>query len=430
MKHPFERFQLQAFLIEALKEKNIEKPTEIQERLILAIKNGKDCIGQSQTGTGKTYAFLLPILDRIDINKQETQAVICAPTRELASQLYEEALSFINFSPQRISAMLVIGGTDRLRTMEKLKQNRPHIVVGTPGRIADMVENNALNPAYVEMFVVDEADQMLDMGFIEEVDKAAGRMGEDLQMMVFSATIPENLTPFLKKYLNNPRHVIVQPKTPSPKKISHWLIQDWDRDRMQLLVHICHSINPFLAIIFTNKKQTADEVFERLLDEGLNVDVIHGGISPRDRKKVMRKLQEAEIQYLVATDLVARGIDVEGISHIINFELPTELEYYIHRVGRTARAGWDGQAISIVGRTDENKIQKLEKKGIIFLYKDLKNGEWIDVEKRTRHRKNAHYENKNLIPKVKPKKIKPGYKKKARLKQQQLQKRLQRKKRR
>lgn len=424
MKHQFERFNLQDFLIEALREKKIERPTEIQERLILAIKNGKDCIGQSQTGTGKTYAFLLPILDRIDITKQETQAVITAPTRELAAQLYEEVLSLVKFATERISTMLVVGGTDRLRTMDKLRQ-KPHIVVGTPGRIADMVENNALNPIHVDMFVVDEADQMLDMGFIEEVDKAAGRMREDLQMMVFSATIPEKLKPFLSKYLNNPRHVQVQPKAATPRMISHWLVPDRDRDRKEILVQICQFINPFLAIIFTNKKETADEVFERLLEEGLNVDVIHGDISPRDRKKVMKKLQNAEVQYLVATDLVARGIDVVGISHIINFELPTELEYYIHRVGRTARAGWDGQAITLIGREDQNKIDKLEKQGISFEYRELKNDEWVVIEKKARRGKPTVSSSgeQGGFTKAKSKKVKPGYKKKARYKQEQFEKR-------
>ncbi|MFA9558752.1 DEAD/DEAH box helicase [Evansella sp. AB-rgal1] len=423
MKHNFERFELKSFLIQALSEFDITMPTEIQERLIPAIKNGMDVIGQSQTGTGKTYAFLLPIVDRINITKKETQAVITAPTRELANQLFDELKKLTNYSEEPITTQLVVGGTDRLRMMEKLKQ-KPHIVVGTPGRVADMVDNQALDVRHVDMFVVDEADQMLDMGFLEDVDRAASRMGTELQMMVFSATIPEKLQPFLQKYLQNPRHVHVQPKNVSPKQIKHWLIPDRDRDRKDLLTNIVKVANPYLAVIFTNKKETADEVFQGLQEAGLNVDILHGGISPRERKKVMKRLQDAEVQYLVATDLVARGIDVEGISHIINYEFPTELEYYIHRVGRTARAGWDGIAITIVGRNDQDSITKLEKQGISFTYREIKDGEWVDIDKRNRPKmvSTAKVETgvkksgTSTKAKAKPKKVKPGYKKKARYK--------------
>ncbi|UCZ54523.1 DEAD/DEAH box helicase [Bacillus shivajii] len=416
MSHNFERFQLSSYLIDALTNQNISLPTEIQERLIPAIKNGKDVIGQSQTGTGKTLAFLLPVLDNIDVNSRETQAVITAPTRELANQLYEELKKLTDASDE-VKSQLVTGGTDRLRMIEKLKQ-RPHIVVGTPGRIADMIKEKALAVHHVRTFVVDEADQMLDMGFIEDVDRAAAHMGDELQMLVFSATIPEKLQPFLKKYLSNPRHVHVQPKETSPKKIEHWLIPDRDRDRKELLKNIVKNVNPFLAVIFVNKKETADEVYEALVEEGLNVDRLHGGISPRERKKVMKRLQAAEVQYLVASDLVARGIDVKGISHIINYEIPKELEYYVHRVGRTARAGWDGIALTLYGRNDEMSIDKLEKQGINFKLKELKKGEWVDLERRKRQPKKTKIENHGkALPK--PKKVKPGYKKKARYEQEQ-----------
>nr|WP_041808751.1 DEAD/DEAH box helicase [Evansella cellulosilytica] len=429
MNHNFERFELKPFLIEGLIAQNISLPTEIQERLIPAIKNGSDVIGQSQTGTGKTYAFLLPILDQINEDENETQAVITAPTRELASQLYYELNKLTSHAEKTIESQLVVGGTDRLRMMEKLK-NKPHVIVGTPGRVADMIDKQALNVREVNVLVVDEADQMLDMGFIEEVDRAASRMGDDLQMLVFSATIPEKLKPFLRKYMKNPKHVEVQPKDVSPKKIKHWLIPDRDRDRKEIIVDVSKKLNPYLAVIFTNKKETADEVYEELLNQGLNVDIMHGGISPRQRKKVMKKLQDAEIQFLVATDLVARGIDVEGISHIINFEIPTELEYYIHRVGRTARAGWDGIAVTIYGRNEQQSISKLEKQGIRFQYRELKKGEWVDIDKRSRPQMaESPSQGTKKAPKTgtkakaKPKSVKPGYKKKARYKKAQEEKR-------
>ncbi|ADH99841.1 DEAD/DEAH box helicase [Salisediminibacterium selenitireducens] len=423
MAHNFERFRLADYLIEALKDEGIDLPTEIQERIIPAVNKGEDVIGRSQTGTGKTLAFLLPLLTRLDPEKKETQIVITAPTRELASQLYDVCKRYASFSETTVTSQLIVGGTDRKRMLEKAKQ-RPHIVIGTPGRILDMMKEAALNPMTVSSFVVDEADQMLDMGFLEEVDRIASMMNENLQLLVFSATIPESLKPFLKKYMNHPKEVEVQPKQSAPSEISHWLIPDRDRDRKEILVTIAKDLNPFLAIIFTNTKESADEVFKRMLAEGFNVDCIHGDIQPRQRKKVLKKLQTAEIQYLVATDLVARGIDVKGVSHIINFEIPKELEYYVHRVGRTARAGWDGTAITFFGRSDQPSIEKLEGKGIHFSYREFKKGRWVTIQKRERQvSSNEELTGKAKAIMKKPKKVKPGYKKKAKFKAEKEMKR-------
>ncbi|TMW73835.1 DEAD/DEAH box helicase [Alteribacter natronophilus] len=424
MKHNFERFNLQPFLIEALKQQQIELPMEIQERLIPAIRNGSDVIGQSQTGTGKTLAFLLPLADRIDPEKNHVQAVITAPTRELAGQLFEELGKLLHHTDGEITAKLVTGGTDRSRMVDKLK-NPPHIAVGTPGRIHDMVKEQALDVHQASMYVVDEADQMLDMGFLEDVDQVGARMTEDLQMMVFSATIPEKLQPFLRKYMKHPKHVKVEPKQASPRKIEHWLIPDRDRDVNQLALEVATAFNPFLAVIFANSKEEADELFAVFAAEGLNAEKLHGGISPRERKKVMKKLRDAEVQYLIASDLVARGIDVKGISHIINVGLPRELEYYVHRVGRTARAGWDGIAATIAGRHDQAAVEKLESQGIKFLHKDLKKGEWVELEQKMRRRKKqGKAESTEVTLKTgKPKKVKPGYKKKFQQQKEQEQKR-------
>ncbi|WP_416149340.1 DEAD/DEAH box helicase [Salipaludibacillus sp. HK11] len=429
MKHNFDRFELKPFLIDSLNQEGISLPTEIQERLIPAIKNGQDVIGRSQTGTGKTLAFLLPMLNRVKPEEETTQFVITAPTRELATQLYEVCKSYADKSDKQITSQLIVGGTDRLRMIEKVKHH-PHIVIGTPGRILDMLNQQALKPTHVEALVVDEADQMLDMGFLEEVDLIASRMNKNLQIMVFSATIPEKLKPFLQKYMKNPKQVDVDAKGASPKNINHWLIPDRDRDRKNILVNITKVLNPFLAIIFTNTKESADDVFRTLQAQGLNVDCIHGGMQPRHRKKVLKKLQDAEIQYLVATDLVARGIDIKGISHIINFEIPKELEYYIHRVGRTARAGWDGIALTLYGRSDQLSIEKLEKQGIQFVYKELKKGEWITIEKRIAPVQKTNHTPGPPVKSTKSKqKVKPGYKKKAKREMEQRENRQRRLKR-
>src|SRR5699024_8916180 len=208
MSHPFERFELKPFLIEAIEELGFQEPTEIQSEVIPVIQSGRNVIGQSQTGSGKSHAFLLPILNSIDPKKEEVQAVITAPSRELADQLYETASQLAAHSPEEIVVQNYVGGTEKSRQVEKLKGRQPHLVIGTPGRLFDLVESNSLLIYKASILVVDEADMTLDMGFLDQVDKVASRMPEKLQMMVFSATIPEKLQPFLKKYTENP--VIIQ----------------------------------------------------------------------------------------------------------------------------------------------------------------------------------------------------------------------------
>ncbi|MGO4887204.1 DEAD/DEAH box helicase [Anaerobacillus sp. MEB173] len=421
----FARFNLQSFLIDAIEEQGFLLPTEIQERLIPAIRNGVDAIGQSQTGSGKTLAFLLPIVDQIEAGRDEVQAVITAPTRELASQIYTELQKLLEFCSEDevITAKLLVGGTDRVRTMDKLK-NQPHIVVGTPGRIYDMVNSQALKVYTATKLVVDEADQMLDMGFIADVDKIAARMAEQIQMLVFSATIPEKLQPFLRKYMNNPRHVQVKPKDVTAATIDHVLIPLRHRDKHKLLIDVARLYNPFLAIIFTNTKEKADEVADAMVAAGLNVERLHGDLNPRQRKQVMRQLQDAKIQYLVATDLAARGIDIKGISHIINYEIPKDLDFYIHRVGRSARAGESGIAATIYEPSDDQAIAKLTKRGISFSLKDIRQGDWVSLDRKTVKKeeeqeqrktpqKNEQQERTGGKAKAKQRAVKPGYKKKA-----------------
>src|SRR5574342_6466 len=316
--------------------------------MIPVVLKGESAIGQSQTGTGKTLAYTLPILQKIDPSKKEVQAVITAPTRELANQIYHQILKLTEHADQEeaIVTRCFIGGTDKARSIEKLKI-QPHIVVGTPSRINDLVQEQALFAHTAKMFVVDEADLMIDMGFIVDVDKVAAKMPEKLEMYVFSATIPEKLKHFLKKYMENPKYVHIEPKQVAATNLTHVLLPSRHRNKVVLTFEALKLFNPYLAIVFTNTKKKADEVADALLVKGLKVGRIHGDLSPRDRKKMMKQIQNLEFQYIVATDLAARGIDIEGVSHIINFELPTDLDFYIHRVGRTARAGFSGTALTI-----------------------------------------------------------------------------------
>ena len=424
----FERFKFQPFIIEALNQFGFYEPTEIQERMIPLVLKGESAIGQSQTGTGKTFAYVLPILEGIDPARQEVQAVITAPTRELASQIYHQILKVTEHcSPDRqIMTRCYIGGTDKLRTIEKLKV-QPQIVVGTPGRIKDLMVEQALFIHTSNILVVDEADMMLDMGFIEDVDQVAAKMPEKLQMMVFSATIPEKLKPFLKKYMENPKTIQIESKRKAAANLEHYLLPSRHRNKKQLVHDALLAYNPYLAIVFTNTKKMAEEVAYFLNEKGLKVGRVHGDLNPRERKKMMKQIQDLEYQYIVATDLASRGIDIEGVSHVINYELPTDLDFYIHRVGRTARAGNSGIALTIYESSDEDALNRLEKIGIQFKHVDFKNEEIVEIDDRNKRKTRVRKEDeadrtaKSMVKK--PQRVKPGYKKKMQWEMDKIKKR-------
>ena len=424
----FERYEFKPFIIDAINKLGFYEPTEIQERLIPTILKGDSAIGQSQTGTGKTHAYILPIINKLDPARNEVQAIITAPTRELANQIYHEVLKISEQASheEKFTARCYIGGTDKQRMIDKLK-TQPQIVIGTPGRINDLVKEKALFVHTASMLVIDEADLMLDMGFIEDIDQFASKMPEKLQMLVFSATIPEKLKPFLKKYMENPKYVQVDPQQATAEKIEHLLLPSRHRDKIGLVHSALVTFNPYLAIVFANTKKKVDEVADGLIQKGLKVGRIHGDLSPRERKRVMKQVQDLEFQYLVATDLAARGIDIQGISHVINYELPTDLDFYIHRVGRTARAGSSGVALTVYEQSDEDALVRLEKMGIAFKYIDLKKGELSVIEERNKRQNRKKKEDsgealaKSLVSK--PKKVKPGYKKKMQWEMDKIKKR-------
>ncbi|MEH7437449.1 DEAD/DEAH box helicase [Neobacillus drentensis] len=424
----FDRFKFQPFIIDSLNKFGFYSPTEIQERMIPIVLKGESAIGQSQTGTGKTFAYVLPILEKIDPKRQEVQAVITAPTRELASQIYHQILKVTeNCSPDsQIMTRCYIGGTDKQRTIEKLKV-QPQIVVGTPGRIKDLMVEQALFIHTSKILVVDEADMILDMGFIEDVDQVAAKMPENLQMLVFSATIPEKLKPFLKKYMENPKTVHIDPKNKAAENLEHALLPSRHRSKKQLVHDALLAYNPYLAIVFTNTKKMAEEVAYYLNEKGLKVGRVHGNLNPRERKKMMKQIQDLEFQYIVATDLASRGIDIEGVSHVINYELPTDLDFYIHRVGRTARAGNTGIALTIYESSDEDALNKLEKMGIQFKHVDLKKDGFVEIDERNKRKTRVRKEDeaaktaKTLVKK--PQKVKPGYKKKMQWEMDKIKKR-------
>jgi ATP-dependent RNA helicase CshB len=414
----FKQFNFQPFIYEALEEIGFNEPTEVQETLIPVIQKGRSVIGQSQTGSGKTHTFLLPLMDKIDANSGDVQIVITAPSRELSEQIYKAATQIGKFSNPEIRVTNFVGGTDKNRQIEKLKNQQPHIVVGTPGRILDLVESSDLLIHKATKFIVDEADMTLDMGFLTEVDKIAGKLPKNIQMLVFSATIPEKLKPFLKKYMENPVQEHIKPKSVISEDIDNWLISTKGKNKKEVVYKLLTVGEPYLAMVFANTKSDVDSIYDYLKSQGLKVAKIHGGITPRERKRVMRQVKNLEYQYVVATDLAARGIDIEGVSHVINYNIPDDLDFFIHRVGRTGRNGMKGIAITLYEPSDENAIALIEKIGVKFTPMELKNGEIVESYDRNRRTKREKKEDKIVDPSIigmvkkKKKKVKPGYKKK------------------
>ncbi|SET63297.1 ATP-dependent RNA helicase CshB [Salinibacillus kushneri] len=431
----FKNFAFQPFLYDVIEKLKFKEPTPIQKEVIPYALKHQSLIGQSHTGSGKTHAYLLPLFNQIDKSQNHVQAVITVPTRELAMQIYDEVRKIIEFlsEEENIRAKLIIGGTDKQKMMDKLKQP-PHIVVGTPGRILDLVMEGALDLYSASTMVIDEADLLIDLGLIEETDQILVRMPQNLQIMVFSATFPVQLQHFLKKYIENPKHITISGQGLVPEKMEHRLIPLRHREQADLMVEITKLIYPYLALIFVNKKEHADELANQLIQKGLDVGIIHGGLTPRERKRALKSIKNLQYQYIVATDLAARGIDIPGVSHIFNAELPKEAEDYIHRVGRTARAGLEGTAISFYSDEDASLIEKLEGKGIEFTHYDIKKNEWVEINEWNQRNKRERIENEELETEAwkrvrKKKKVKPGYKKKMKQEAEQIKKQLKNKQR-
>ena len=429
-----QNLQIKSYIKEALAELNFKELTKIQQEVTPLALAKKDIIGQSQTGSGKTHAFLIPIFEHLNEAVEKVQAVITAPTRELAEQIYQVAVQIAKHAPTQVNIARYIGGTDKQRTLDRLN-TQPHIVIGTPGRIKDLAINErALLIHTANTFVIDEADMTLEAGFLTDIDQIAGTMDKSLQMMVFSATIPVGLKPFLKKYMQAPEHIHIEPRQQTAVKIEHVLYPTRHRDRTDIVKTLLTVLNPYLAVVFVNTKKKAAVVAGDLKKAGFKVGEIHGDLEPRTRRQMMNRIRNLEYQYIVASDIAARGIDIPGISHVINYEIPTDLEFYIHRTGRTARAEFDGIAITLYDTNEEIALLELESRGIDFKYKHLSDSGEL-VESNSRNRRISRPKHENEVDKIakamvkKPKKVTPGYKKKMKLEMEKVRRKERRKRR-
>ncbi|MFC4766426.1 DEAD/DEAH box helicase [Effusibacillus consociatus] len=354
----FQELAIRNALIETLLTHGINEPTPIQQQAIPVLLAGDDLIGQAQTGTGKTLAFVLPILETIDVRKGEIQALIVTPTRELALQITEELEKLAPCVGANVLA--VYGGQDVERQIRKL-QGHVHVVVGTPGRLLDHLRRGTVNFSRLSMLVLDEADQMLDLGFLGEVEQILTQLPSDRQTALFSATMPKSIRALASRYMRSPQEVRIQPKKVTLEEIRQVVVETTDRQKQNALCKMIDEYKPFLAIVFCRTKRRASTLNEALLRRGYLSDELHGDLSQTKREQVMKRFREAKLQILVATDVAARGLDVEGVTHVFNYDIPHDVESYIHRIGRTGRAGQTGVAVTFVSPRDRDFLRMIEK---------------------------------------------------------------------
>ncbi|MBD2206509.1 DEAD/DEAH box helicase [Calothrix sp. FACHB-1219] len=345
--------------VEHLEKIGFTTPTNIQSQAIPQLLAGRDVVGQSQTGTGKTAAFSLPILERLDIGQRAVQALVLTPTRELAMQVHDAISQFIGDSGLRVLA--IYGGQSIDRQILQLRRG-VHVVVGTPGRVIDLLDRGSLKLDQVKWFVLDEADEMLSMGFIDDVIKILSQAPEDRQTALFSATMPPSIRQLVNKFLRSPVTVTVEQPKAAPTKINQvaYLIpRHWTKAKA--LQPILEMEDPESALIFVRTRRTAAELTSQLQAAGHSVDEYHGDLSQQARERLLSRFRNRQVRWVVATDIAARGLDVDQLSHVINYDLPDSVETYVHRIGRTGRAGKEGTAISLVQPFERRKQQIFER---------------------------------------------------------------------
>lgn len=417
MNNIFTDTRLRSEIRQGLAKIGFTKPTPVQEKVIPAMLKGESVIVQAATGSGKTHAYLIPILNAIDEDARYVQAIVTAPSRELADQLYRVARQLRDNSGLNVTIAHLAGGSDRDRQIARFEQNKPQLVIATPGRLLDFADKKILLLDQVKNFVIDEADMTLDLGFLADVDKIAARLPKDVVMSAFSATIPVKLTNFLRKYMAKPEEIVIDNPAVIAPTIKNDLLDIGSKDRKKIVYKLLTMGQPYLALVFANTKQMVDELADYLTKQGLKVAKIHGGITERERKRTLREVRAGQYQYVVASDLAARGIDLPGVSLVINYEIPKDLEFIIHRIGRTGRNGLPGHAVTLVREEEMNRVGALEHMGVHFDFVEIKDGA-LAPRTHYRRRDNRTASNRQLDPhmkgvvkKVKSKR-KPGYKKK------------------
>ena len=373
----FQELGINNLLLKSIKNLGFDTPTEVQNKVIpILLKNESDIVTLAQTGTGKTAAFGFPILQKIDPSSKKTQGLILSPTRELCLQITQDIKSYSEFV-KGLNIVAVYGGASITDQSKKIKKGA-QIIVATPGRILDMIKRKIVNISKIEYCVLDEADEMLNMGFHEEIKNILSFTPKDKSTWLFSATMPKEVSSIAKKFMHNPVEVIIGSKNAGTKNVSHEYYVVNGRERYQTLKRLSDFNPSIFSVIFCRTKRDTQKVAENLIEDGYSAGALHGDLSQNQRDLIMKSFRNKQIQMLVATDVAARGIDVDNITHVINYQLPDEIETYTHRSGRTGRAGKIGVSIIIITQSELRKIKSIEK--IIqnkILKKNIPNGEEI-----------------------------------------------------
>lgn len=357
MINAFEKFKLSKELIKALDALEYKELTGVQEKVIPEVLFNKDLIVKSQTGTGKTGAFVIPLCERVKWEENDPQVLILSPTRELAIQIGEDVKNIGRY--KRLKGVSVYGKAPFKDQAQELK-GKTHIVIGTPGRVLDHIDRGTFNTSNIKYLVIDEADEMLNMGFIRQVEGIIRRIPKKRVTMLFSATIPEEIRELCSKHLKRPVNIEVESSGLVVDRIENILFRVNGEEKLKYLRMLLAKEKPETAVIFCRTKENVDVEYDYLKSLGYSVDKIHGGMLQKDRISTMEKFKKGDFRILVATDIAARGIDVEGITHVINIDVPLEKEAYVHRIGRTARAGKSGKAITFVTPYEDRFLNDIE----------------------------------------------------------------------
>lgn len=354
----FNELDLEPKILQAITEMGFEEATPIQEKTIPLGMQSRDLIGQAQTGTGKTAAFGIPLIQKIERSDDKIVALVMCPTRELAIQVAEEIGRLGRF--KGIRSLPIYGGQDIGKQIRALKK-KPQIIIGTPGRLLDHINRRTIRLSDVQTVVLDEADEMLDMGFMEDITSILSLVPAERHTMLFSATMPPNIQKLANQFLKEPAHISVVPKQVSAPNIDQAYIEIHEKEKFEGLSRLLDMDAPELAIVFGRTKRRVDELADALQKRGYAAEGLHGDLSQNQRDAVMRKFRDGNIDVLVATDVAARGLDVSGVTHVINFDLPQDPESYVHRIGRTGRAGKEGAALTFVTPRETSHLHLIEK---------------------------------------------------------------------
>ena len=357
MKSGFEKYNLSEDIIKALNNLGFIEPSEVQNETIPALLNHEDIIVKSQTGSGKTASFGIPLCNETEVENSKIMALILVPTRELALQVKEDISNIGRLKKVRCAA--VFGKQPFNEQVRELKQ-RVHIVIGTPGRISDHMNRGNLKFENIKFVVIDEADKMLNMGFVDQISDILDRLPKERTTALFSATIPDTIENLCIKYMNNPKLMEIKSQVFNREKIKEWFLPMEIKDKDKALWQNLYALQPDAAIVFCNTKDKVKEVYGRLKSEGIVVEQLHGDMEQKIRLSTMERFKNKEFKVLVATDIAARGIHVDNITHVINYEVPMERESYVHRIGRTGRAGKEGVAVTFVAPYERKFIEGIE----------------------------------------------------------------------